>query len=651
MPDPQPRRSAAHRRRTRVAGALVLATLIVEAAAQEAVRTSLADLSLEELSNIEITSVSRRAQRLSDAAASIFVITGDEIRRAGATSLPEALRLAPNLNVVRVSTYGYTVSARGFTSSSGNKLLVLIDGRSVYTPLFSGVFWDVQDVMLEDIERIEVISGPGSTLWGVNAVNGVINIITRSARDTQGGLVAAGGGNQDRQGAVRWGGTAGDIAYRIYAKHSDRDDSETAAGIVKDDDLRHGQVGFRADWTTAAGDRFSAHGNAYRANEGQPPPGMIVTGAPIPLDRISLSGANLLALWTRPLSGGGELQVQAYYDRTERVVRPQFSETLDIVDVQVQHASRPFASHAVVWGAQYRTSRDRVDNSEFIAFLPARTTQQWTSLFAQDEIALRDDLHLTLGARLERNDYTGNEFLPTGRLAWKVADDHLLWGAATRTVRAPARLDRDSFVPGNPPFLLVGGPDVRSEVAKVYAIGYRGRPSARTSLSATVFKADYDHLRTQEVRLVPLQVFFASGMEGETSGIELWGTFEATPRWRLSAGYTNLDVRLRLKPGSNDTAGLAVEGHDPEHRALLRSSLDLPHGIEFDATVRHVSALSNPDVPAYTAFDARIGWSPRRDLELSIHAQNLFDSHGEFTGIATRSEWGRIVFFKVLARF
>ncbi|MGZ5781577.1 MAG: TonB-dependent receptor plug domain-containing protein, partial [Burkholderiaceae bacterium] len=428
----------------------------------------LANLSLEELVNIQITSVSKKSESLSDAAASVFVITNEDIHRAGVTNLPDALRLAPNLQVAETDASGYSISARGFNSSSANKLLVLIDGRSVYTPLFSGVFWDVQDVMLEDIDRIEVISGPGGTLWGTNAVNGVINIITRSAKDTQGGLVSLGTGNRESDAAFRYGGTIGDDGhYRVYGKSFNVKHTQTENGTEKGDAWHKSQAGFRADWKRP-GDQFSIQGNAYTGREGQPLPGTIViSGQNFALGAIPVSGVNLTTHWTHLLDDGSNLSVQAYYDRTERTVPPTFAEKLDIFDLQVQHSLRPIGAHALIWGASYRYAIDNVDNSQYVAFLPAHLDQRWSSLFAQDDITLRNDLKLTLGARAERNDYTGNEFLPNARLAWKITPDHLLWTAASRAVRAPSRLDHDTFVPGAPPFLLNGGSTVRSEIAKV----------------------------------------------------------------------------------------------------------------------------------------------------------------------------------------
>lgn len=611
----------------------------------------LADLSLEQLADIEVTSVSKRAERLTDAPASVFVITGDDIRRSGARSLPEALRLAPNLQVARASASGYAISARGFNNSAGNKLLVLIDGRSVYTPLFSGVFWDVQDVMLEDVDRIEVVSGPGGTLWGTNAVNGVINVITRRAEDTQGALLSAGAGNRESEGALRHGGTIGENGhYRVYGQYFDRDHTSTVDGTARDDAWHKGQAGFRTDWRGAR-DRVSLHGNAYRGSEGQPEPGTVVTGAVFELGPITVSGTNLTARWDRSLDDGSAFMLQAYYDRTERVNRPTFAETLDIVDVQFQHSPRPFGRHAPVWGIQYRRSRDDVDNSPYVAFLPADVDQTWTSVFAQDEMTLRDDLRLTFGARLERNDYTGTEYLPSVRLAWKPAADHLLWGAVSRAVRAPSRLDRDVFVPAEPPFVLAGGEDVRSEIAAVYELGYRGRPAPRISYSATAFYADYDRLRSQELDPGGTHFRFASEMEGRTHGLELWGSLQATGAWRLSAGLTLLDMDLGRKPGSTDPVGPRALGNDPNYQWFLRSALDLTPAHEFDLDVRRVGALPQPAVDAYTAVDARLGWRARRDLELSLTLENLFDgAHPEFPQLTTQGEYGRTAFVKLVWR-
>jgi iron complex outermembrane receptor protein len=633
--------------------AFAFTSTIASAAHAQMSENDLANLSLDELANIQITSVSKRWESLSDAAASVFVITSDDIHRAGVASLPDALRLAPNLQVARSSASGYEISARGFNSSSGNKLLVLIDGRSVYTPLFSGVFWDVQHVMLEDIDRIEVISGPGGTLWGTNAVNGVINIITRSAADTQGGLASLGAGNRRADAAVRYGGTLGeDGYYRVYGKSFNVKHTFTEDGTPKNDAYHQSQVGFRADWERP-GDQFNLEGNAYTGREGQPLPGTIViNGQNFPLGAIPVSGVNLTSHWSHLLDNGSSLSMQAYYDRTERTVPPTFAEKLDIFDLQVQHSLLPIDQHSIIWGASFRYAFDHVQNSQYIAFLPAQFRQKWSSLFAQDVIALRKNLNLTLGARIERNDYTGNEFLPTARLAWKVAPNHLLWTAASRAVRAPSRLDHDTYVPGAPPYLLDGGSTVRSEIAKVFELGYRGQVTSRISYSITGYHTIYDHLRTQEISASQTFLTFENGMEGKADGIETWGTYQATSNWRLSAGFAALRERLHLKPGSNDANAPSQSGQDPAHSWQLRSSLDVTPHSNVDAIVRHVSALSNPTVPQYTTLDLHYGWRPRRDLELNITGQNLAGSgHGEFADPATRTKIGRSVYVNIVTHF
>ena len=611
----------------------------------------MADLSIEELANIQITSVSKKAERLGSAAASVFVITNDDIRRSGASSIPEALRLAPNLQVARLASASYAISARGLNGSNNsgpNKLLVLIDGRSVYSPFFSGVFWDAQDLMLEDIERIEVVSGPGGTLWGVNAVNGVINIITRSAADTVGSLAALEGGNRGAQVAFRHGWSTPRGAWRVYGKHLDASHTELAGGRRVNDARHQSQVGLRADWSGAA-DHFSLNGSAYRGASQQPEPGLIsVTGTNLRLGTVDTTGANLTGSWTRRLADGGTLSLQAYLDHTRRTVPPTFSELLNIADIQFQHSLRPLGMHRIVWGASYRHSWDNVTNSATIAFLPAEVEQDWSALFAQDEIALGDTLRLTAGARIERNDYTGNELLPTLRLSWQAAPAHAFWAAASRTVRSPSRLDADAYIPGRPPYLLRGGVRVRSEVARVFELGYRGQPLAGLSYSATLFHNAYDHLRTQEIDPTRSFILFDSLMEGQANGIEMWGSYQATPAWRLSAGFTALHQNLHLKPGSNDLAGPGTAGKDPSHTMQLRSTYNLGRGKEIDIAVRKVAALDQAAVPAYTAVDARFGWQVNPGLEVSVTAQNINGDHPEYGPAATRSEVPRSVAVKLV---
>ncbi|WP_229429347.1 TonB-dependent siderophore receptor [Massilia sp. ST3] len=612
----------------------------------------LADLSIEELANIQVTSVSKRPERLQDAAASVYLITADDIRRSGADTLPEVLRLAPNLYVARTSSYGYSISARGMNTSGNsvsNKLLVLIDGRSVYSPLFAGVFWDAQDIVLSDIERIEVVSGPGGVLWGLNAVNAVINITTRSARDTGGTLAGVRAATDGAAATVRHGRADGQVAWRAFAQVSGRKDSELESGAPVNDSYRRWLAGFRADWEGGS-DRISVLGNLLRARLDQPEPGALtVSGFDPDLGRVRSDGANLSVRWNRALADGGGIGVQAYFDHTLRDVKPLYGERLYTTDLQFQHTLAPSGAHSIVWGANYRNSRDRITNGEIVAFLPERTTQQWASLFVQDEIALRENWRLTLGNRFEYNEYTGVEWLPSARLSWRLSPRHAFWTAASRTVRAPSRLDVDTFIPGRPPYLLRGGPQVRGEVSKVFELGYRGQPAPALSYSVTLFHHDYDDLRTQEVDPSGTFLTFASMMEGRSSGIEAWGNWQVARNWRLSAGWTAMHQDLRLKPGSNDVNGPRMAERDPRNTWHLRSAYAIDDRRELDLALRHVGATW--DVPAYTAFDARFGWRVRPGLEVSVFGENLDGGHAEYGSVLYRAEVERRVGMKVMWQY
>ena len=623
-------------RRALVFNVLFLASAAVGAQLMRV--ADIADLSIEELGNIQITSVSRHAERLSDAPAAIFVITREDIRRSGATRLPEALRLAPNLEVARVSASSYAISARGFNNTAANKLLVLIDGRIVYTPLFSGLFWDAQDVMLEDVERIEVISGPGATLWGANAVNGVINVITRRASDTQGAFAYAQSGNLERGYGARYGGAEGNVSYRAYGRVFDVFNTSTANGATLSDGWSKGQAGFRADWGTTA-NGFTLQGDGYRGSLDQ------VTD-----QNAHISGANLLARWNRDLAGWGSLQVQANVDQTERDIPGVFGEHLNIFDFEFQHGLNAIGGHRLTWGGGYRYGYDHVSNSAVLAFLPANQRMRWANVFAQDEIALQENLRLTLGTKFENNYYTGTEPLPSARLAWKLQPQRLVWGAVSRALRAPSRIDRDLFTIVQLPAGLTplnGGPDFVSEVVKVFEIGYRDQPLPQATYSISLFHNIYDKLRSVE----PAPgggVVLGNKMEGTGDGLEAWGSYQAARSWRLSAGGFFLRQRLRLKPDSGDTLGVSAAGNDPAHQWLLRSSFDLPNRTELDIGVRRVGALPNPSVPAYTAADIRFAWRLLRELEIALVGQNLFaSSHAESGSAATRSEMARGAYAKL----
>jgi iron complex outermembrane receptor protein len=599
----------------------------------------LVDLSLEQLGNIEVTSVSKRAERLSEAAASIFVITHDDIRRAGVRTLPEALRLAPNLQVAQVNTGAYAISARGFNNAIGNKLLVLIDGRTVYTPLFSGVFWDQQDLMLEDVERIEVISGPGGALWGVNAVNGVINVITRPAKDSQGALVALGAGNRDHGAAVRYGGKIGSGGhYRVYGKTNELQNTQRANGVSVPDGRQFGQAGFRADWRDTR-DSYTVQGDAYSGKT------EFLLFPPLVVPPITVSGANLLARWMRQLNDGSELRVQAYLDHADRDDPLFFRPRSDIVDLEMQHGFTRGA-HRILWGGGYRHASDDVGaGMAFSRFIPESSKLDWINLFVQDEYRLASNLELTAGIKLERNDYTGWEPLPSVRLAWKPDGRQLAWGAVSRAVRAPSRFDRDVFFPpAGPPFLLAGGPNFQSEVANVFELGYRAQPVTSFSYSVTAFRHDWRRLRGATPPPIPL--FLDNSISGFVNGIEAWAAVQPLRGWRLSGGFTSLHEKLTSGPGNN-----AELANDPDQWWTLRSAHSLSEKHEIDVMMRRVGSLRLQGVPAYTAVDARWGWRFSRETELSLTLRNLLDrEHAEFGALPGRSEFGRSFFVKLLWR-
>jgi iron complex outermembrane recepter protein len=597
----------------------------------------LADLSLEQLADIVVTTASRQEQRLSDVATSIYVITSEDIRRSGVRTLPEALRLAPNLQVARADTNQYAITARGFGNVLANKLLVLIDGRTVYSPLFSGVFWEARDIMLEDIDRIEVISGPGTTLWGTNAVNGVINVISRSAQATQGTLSAGGGGNREWSGAVRHGGEAGGGHYRVYARAIDLDDSERANGTSVFDASRRVRAGFRYDRHSGA-DSLTVQGDAYLGDIDQP------AG-----DR-DIAGGNVLARWTRRLGDDSIVEVQAYYDRSD-LDQTTFRDRLDTFDIEAQLATRVAEIHRVVAGGGYRLQRDRSVPAPTQAFIPNDRNLHTAYLFAQDEITLPGAVTLVGGVKLEHNEYTGVEVLPNVRLSWRFAPDALVWTALSRAVRAPSRVDREFFTPGQPPFVLNGGPGFESEVANVAELGVRGRVTTQFSYSATAFHHDWNRLRSVEQQ-PGVGLVFANGIEGSSSGIEAWATYTPFQQWRLSAGGTWLRQRLHARPGVADFGGLAALGNDPKRTLVARSSFDLPHRQELDLIVRYVSERPNPNVPAYTALDVRWGWHVDDRIEVSLTAENVGNPlHAEWGSAINRVEFERAYFAKILIRF
>jgi len=596
--------------------------------------------------DIEVTSVSRRPEKLSETASAIQVITQEEIRRSGATRLPEALRLASNLEVAQVDSRQWAISARGFNNTTANKMLVLVDGRTVYTPLYAGVFWDVQDPLMEDIDRIEVISGPGATLWGANAVNGVINVTSKNARDTQGLLFTGGGGTELRGfSSVRYGGQLSSKAhYRVYGKFFDRDSAVLRNGQDAADVWHMCQGGFRMDWDTSNSNLFTLQGDYYSGRMGQRKANDSVA-----------DGGNVIGRWSHSFSERSDLKLQIYYDRTHRNVPNTFAEVLDTYDLDFQHRFPLADRQNIVWGFGYRLSKDNVTNSAGLAFLPPRVSRQEFSGFVQDEIALvKERLQLTIGAKIEHNAFTGFEYQPSGRLAWKLSRRQTIWGAISRAVRTPSRIDRELFAPGTPPFLLAGGPGFISEELSAYELGYRTQASERFSLSLATFYNVYDNLRSVERQNPPaaFPLVVANGLKGESYGAELTGDYRITDRLRLKAGYTEMRLHLWPAPGSTDTSRGSGESHDPNRQIFLRPSVDFPHHVEFDAAFRFVGRIANQDLPAYSELDMRWGWRPNPRLELSIVGQNLLhDRHAEFGTPNSRREIERSVYGKVLWEF
>ena len=606
---------------------------------------ALKKLSIEQLMNLQVTSVSKRPEQLSQTASAIQVITQQDIRRSGASSLPEILRLATNLQVAQVDSRQWAIGARGFNSTTANKLLVLIDGRTAYTPLFSGVFWDVQEIPLANIDRIEVISGPGATLWGANAVNGVINVITKGAEETQGLLLSGGGGIEQRGfGTVRYGGALGSrVHYRIHGRGFGRDATALPSGQDAADAWHLGQGGFRMDWDASNVNRVTLQGDLYDGRIGQPSAG-----------DIAVSGGNAMAKWSHTPSEGSSLAAQLYYDRTHRDIPGTFGEDLDTYDVDLQHHARLGARHDVVWGLGYRLINDRVVNSSAFAFLPPHVARQWFTGFVQDEIALVPNrLHVALGTKIEHNDYTGFEIQPSGRVNWRLGPSGTMWAAVSRALRTPSRIDREFFAPGQPPYLLAGGPGFHSEEELAYELGYRHQRGA-LALSLAAFYNRYYGLRSVEQVNPPaaFPIVIGNGQDGESFGAEGTVEYWLTSRWRLRAGYTELRVHIWPNPGSTDTSRGAAESQAPDRQFLLKSSVDLPAHLRLDAGFRAIDDITNQRVPAYAELNAKLTWQPTPKLDLSLVGQNLLHRrHAEFGAPAVRREIERGAYGAVEWRF
>jgi iron complex outermembrane receptor protein len=579
-------------------------------------------LSPEQLFDATVTSVSRKSETLRDAPASVYVITGEEIGRSGATSLPEMLRSAPNLEVMQSGASTYQITARGFSGNSAaenspDKLLVLIDGRSVYNPLYSGVYWNTQDVLPENIERIEVLSGPGGTLWGANAVNGVINVITRKASDTEGLLLNLGGGDRQANAAIQYGGSIGGTAdYRVYAMDTYYSALDAASGASAHDGWSKPQGGFRLDWSPGV-DQITFEGDIYSGAEAQAGTG-----------NQQVSGANLTMHWQHPLDDGFPLQVLVYYDQARREAVDGGGFVVNSYDFELQHEFTLASWNSIVWGARDRVDQYGITNAigaaSSLLFVPASRTLNVADIFAEDHIAFNDMIELRLGLKLESDPYSGIEPMPGARLSWKLGDDDLLWASVSRAVRSPTPFDVDVVEKLGAVTFIRGNRDFRPEEVVGYELGYRGQFSSRITVSVTAFEDVYDDLKTVEPTIPTLlPLYWGNQMQGNVHGVEAWGSWQTIDWWRLSVGLTIQHEDLGFLPGASGLLGLSQAGDDPRHQVTLRSAMNLSDSVTLDADLRDVGALPDPKVPEYAELNLRLGWRVVGGLELSVSGFNL----------------------------
>ena len=617
-------------------------------------------MSMEDLMNLQVTSVSKRTQKVADAAAAIFVLTQEDIRRSGATSIPEALRLVPGLEVARIDQNKWAIGSRGFNGRFDNKLLVLIDGRSVYTPLFSGVYWNVQDVMLEDVDRIEVIRGPGATLWGANAVDGVINVITKKAKATQSAVVTAGAGTEERAaGGVRYGSKLGDNTYyRAYTKYFDWRPSVYPSGVTAHDGWDALRGGFRADWTPAGANSLTVQGDVYRSRFDET---LTVASLSAPYSNTfpndgKYSGGNILGRWNHT-SEGSSMSLQMYYDNTTITDHSLFGDHQNILDIDFQDGFHAGNSQQFVWGLGYRSIHDKNDASFTVSLQPNQVTLNQFSTFLQDEISLVDNrLQITLGSKFERNEFTGFEIEPNARLLWNLTPNQSIWTAVSRAVRTPAlteeglRLNSQVIPPGTPAnptplpavVAVFGSHQFNSEDLLAYELGYRVQATKNLSLDIATFYNNYSNLRTAEPGApypegspapTDFVIPFVAGnkMSGGTYGVELFADWKVVPKWRLVGSYSYLQMDIHKNIDSQDPTPDNPNGSSPRHQWYLRSSVDLPKHFEQDTTLRFVDQLPSLGLPSYYSLDAHLGWRPVNSLEFSIGGQNLLNNwHLEF---------------------
>ena len=635
----------------------------------------LTQASLEDLMNVQVTSVSRKEQPLSKTPAAVFVITSEDIRRSGATNLPDVLRMAPGVDVARINANQWAISIRGFNDAFANKVLVLIDGRSVYDPTFSGVFWDVQSPPLEDIERIEVIRGPGGTVWGANAMNGVINIMMKSSKDTQGGLISmATGSDSTADGFVRYGGTLGSQGtYRAYGSYFNFDPSAAATGGEAADAGHAFRGGFRSDWSPSPRDSVTVEGDFQRTSEGQNYTTIFSANLPLEgsiAEHDTAEAGDVLGLWKHTLSNGSAMSLQFYDDYSHRT-EEGLTFSHNTVDFDFDDHLTIGSRQDAVWGLGARVTSEDLSPGYSISLIPLKRTDPLFSAFLQDEVRISDSLWLTMGSKFEHNAYTGFELEPSAQLLWTPAKNQAIWVSGARAVRQPSAVDAGiqydyAILPAaGVPFALLrvaGNPNIKAETLLDFEAGYRSQLGKRFSVDLATFSGYYGNLQTYSPQtpyfvategpphlVVPL--LFGNNSHGHTYGAELFMNWSVTNRWRISPGYSELQTTTAVDPLVPGALVEQTGSESPKHQFQTRSSWTLPHNLTWDTSISYVGGLTSGKIPAYTRLDSRVGWRFSESMEVSVTGQNLLtprhveflDIYGVGQTLIERSVYGKVI--------
>lgn len=608
-------------------------------------------MSVEELFNQPVVSASRQPESWNRVASNLFLIRGQAEQSIGATLLPDLLRTSSNLFVAQKTSSEWAINSRGFvrTNASSNKLLVMIDGRTIYSPLFSNVFWEANSVFLPDLERIEVISGPAGSTWGGNAVNGVINIQSKTAHDTLGGLVFATAGSAEKTFGARYGTELGATgAMRVYVQGGERASTWSPTGVDDDfDHWRSTQAGFRSDWGDSNAGEFTVQGDAFAGRYANG------TGAQTTNDE-----ANLLARWSRDLSPDSQLWIRAYHDYTRRNTQDFMIEISRTTDLEFQHQLKLTGNQDLLWGANYRFMQDSITKTVGFAILPTQLDFYIGSLFAQHQINLFSDrFRLTTGFRLEHNHFSGWESQPSLRLARNFSKQ-VFWVSASRATRVPSRLDSGFFAPATPPYIVVGGPNFKAEVLLAYELGWRSQLTKDLSVTATAYFHDYDHLRSVEpapTTVIPFTL--QNKVAGRSHGLELFADWDINAWWRLRAGGFVMHQETWIKPGGADNEGAMGEASFPQYQAQLRNTFRFGEDVTLWTNLRRVDEVpayvdGTGVVPAYTELDASLRWIVNTSWEVSLSGNNLLaPSHPEIGGGKTSREIPRTVQTSVRFKF